>query len=579
MSEANPTPTPTASETRAAWMAQVTRDLKGADFGRRLVSPTLEGGTIEPLYDATTTDAVALASRPSVAPWATGGWRVGMDLSGLSAGQIASVIGHEGLEGVDRVVVDGAGASAAELKELATALAAAGVELALQGASASTALALGANAASRLEFAVDPAHALWSGSEVGAVSAALGEAADALVNFDTRKSVFVFGASSVGVHDQGGSLAHELAVNVLVASEWVRAITARGASARLVTDGLVMRIAVGREFLREVARVRALRRLWAHVLASADLLSDDIRLNVAAFTSRRVQTARDPWTNLLRSTVATMAAGAGGVDSLTVRAFDAELGDGTELGRRLARNTQQIAIHESRAAAVTDPAAGSWAIEQLTDDLCAAAWACVQRVEQAGGLLSAPGLALLSAEIATVAAKRRDRIARRLDPITGVSEYALLGERLRPQSGQPDPRPRDASPFEELRARADVLGAAARVAVATVGARSTWSARADWVTNLLAAGGMAAELVDIDEVSDGIASVAVLVGDDACYDLETASAVARLRGCGVHTVWRAGKPADEAAARGAGIDGFVHVGIDVVSALTTVLDQLTRGTR
>ena len=102
-----------------------------------------------------------------------------------------------------------------------------------------------------------------------------------------------------------------------------------------------------------------------------------------------MMTRRDPWVNLLRTTMAVFAAGLGGANSITVLPFTAALGLPDRFARRLARNTQLILLEESNLAKVADPAAGSGGIEDLTDKLCRAAWALFQEIEAAGGAAAA----------------------------------------------------------------------------------------------------------------------------------------------------------------------------------------------
>src|SRR3954470_7581978 len=100
-------------------------------------------------------------------------------------------------------------------------------------------------------------------------------------------------------------------------------------------------------------------------------------------------TRRDPWVNLLRTTVACFAAGVGGSDVVTVQPFDAALGLPDRFSRRIARNTQNLLVEEGSLARVLDPAGGSWYVESLTEDLAQAAWAWFTEIERAGGLVAA----------------------------------------------------------------------------------------------------------------------------------------------------------------------------------------------
>src|SRR5829696_1961978 len=130
-----------------------------------------------------------------------------------------------------------------------------------------------------------------------------------------------------------------------------------------------------------------------------------------------MMTRYDPWVNMLRTCVAAFSAGVGGADAVTVLPFDSRLGLPDAFGRRIARNTSALLIHESHVARVSDPAGGAYAIERLTDDLAVAGWAELGRIEESGGALRAVQDGSLAARIAEVVAVRDAQVARRKRPI------------------------------------------------------------------------------------------------------------------------------------------------------------------
>src|ERR1700748_2147524 len=130
-----------------------------------------------------------------------------------------------------------------------------------------------------------------------------------------------------------------------------------------------------------VAKFRALRLLWARIEQACGLTPKPAF--VTAETAWRMMTRRDPWVNMLRTTMAVFAAGLGGAASIMVLPFTAALGLPDRFARRMARNTQHILLDESNLARVTDPAAGSGVIEDMTEKLCQAAWTLFQEIEAA----------------------------------------------------------------------------------------------------------------------------------------------------------------------------------------------------
>ena len=123
-----------------------------------------------------------------------------------------------------------------------------------------------------------------------------------------------------------------------------------------------------------------------------------------------MMTRRDPWVNMLRTTVACFAAGVGGADAVTVLPFDAALGLPDAFARRIARNTQRSCWSRSRTSRrVLDPAGGSWYVESLTDELARAAWDWFTEIERAGGPLAALDVGLVADRIAPTRERRAER--------------------------------------------------------------------------------------------------------------------------------------------------------------------------
>jgi methylmalonyl-CoA mutase N-terminal domain/subunit len=148
-----------------------------------------------------------------------------------------------------------------------------------------------------------------------------------------------------------------------------------------------------------------------------------------AETAWRMMTRRDPWVNLLRSTVATFSAGIGGADTITVLPFTTALGLPDAFTRRIARNTQLILLEEAHLWRVAEPSAGSGSLEALTEALCRQAWRLFQELEREGGIVSSLIAGELQTRIAITRAAREHAIATRRHTVTGTSEFADLGER------------------------------------------------------------------------------------------------------------------------------------------------------
>jgi len=332
--------------------------------------------------------------------------------------------------------------------------------------------------------------------------------------------------------------------------------------------------------------------LWARVEQACGLTPAPIY--VAAETAWRMLTRRDPYVNILRTTVAVFAAGVGGADAIAVLPFTAAIGLPDSFARRIARNTQLVLLEESNLAKVSDPTAGSGAIEGLTQQLCAAAWMLFQEMEKAGGTPAALEQGLIQRKVAATRAEREKNIARRKDALTGTSEFPDIHEGTvhvmdvaRHPAGAKSapafpalPRIRLAEPFEALRDASDAVlaktGARPKVFLANLGKLSDFTARTLYAKNFFEAGGIEAVANDgfagrdamIAAFKSSGAKLACLCSSEGVYATEAAAAATALAAAGAASIYLAGRPGEfEAALRDAGVRGFIYVGCDVLATL------------
>ncbi|MGI5243624.1 methylmalonyl-CoA mutase subunit beta [Dactylosporangium sp. CA-139066] len=367
-------------------------------------------------------------------------------------------------------------------------------------------------------------------------------------------------------HDAGAADAEELGYATATGVAYLRELTAAGLSPGMALRQLEFRFAATADQWATIAKLRAARRLWSRVAQVCDVPHLGAQRQHAV-TSDAMMTARDPWSNLLRTTVACFASGVGGADAVTVQPFDARLGLPDGFARRIARNTQSLLIEESSVARVLDPAGGSWYAESLTDALAHAAWDVFTEVERAGGMAAALRSGQVSDRIAATRQRRLDDIAHRRQPITGVSEFPDLSER-RPARAPAPPPPSGGLPrmwysqgFEALRDAADAAVEPPAVRLVALGPPAAHSARVSFATNLFAAGGV--------RLADGPSPVACICGSDRSYADEAAATAERLRAEGVTRIWLAGKPGGYA-----GVDAYLYTGCDALAVLRQTHEDL-----
>ncbi|MFE1290669.1 methylmalonyl-CoA mutase family protein [Streptomyces sp. NPDC058751] len=377
-------------------------------------------------------------------------------------------------------------------------------------------------------------------------------------------------------HEAGGSAAQELGASLATGVAYLRELTEAGLSVEQACAQLEFRYAATADQFLTIAKLRAARRLWARVAEVCGAPAAGAQVQHAV-TSPVMMSRRDPWVNMLRATIATLAAGVGGADSVTVLPFDHALGLPDAFARRIARNTSTILIEESHLSRVIDPAGGSWYVERLTDELAHAGWEFFQGIERDGGQAAVLRSGRLARDLADTWAARSVKLAKRREPITGVSEFPHLAERPVEREPAPEapagglPRVRRDEAYEALRARSDAhlaaTGARPRIYLAAIGPAAAHTARSTFVANLFQAGGI--EPVTEGSFEDSGATEAVLCSSDALYEERAVSTAEALAAAGARHVFLAGRPAGYA-----GVDSYVFAGCDAVAVLSATLDRM-----
>ena len=182
---------------------------------------------------------------------------------------------------------------------------------------------------------------------------------------------------------------------------------------------------IGMNFFMEIAKLRAARFLWSHLMRDLFQPQDDksLMLRTHCQTSGVSLTEQDPYNNIIRTTVEAMAAGLGGTQSLHTNAFDEALALPSELSARIARNTQLILQEETGITKVIDPLAGSYYVESLTASLIAEASKLIDEVEEMGGMTQAVVAGVPKLRIEESAARRQALIDRGEEVVVGVNKY------------------------------------------------------------------------------------------------------------------------------------------------------------
>ncbi|GHF28909.1 methylmalonyl-CoA mutase [Kordiimonas sediminis] len=392
----------------------------------------------------------------------------------------------------------------------------------------------------------------------------------------------------------GGTEVLELSAMLSTGVAYLRAMEKEGMSLQQAFGSVAFTLSVDADLYMTIAKLRAARRLWATVADSCNCADAAMELN--AVTSLRMMTKKDPWVNILRATASSMAAGIGGASSLTIVPHDALLGVPSDFARRIARNIQIICMEESGLANVADAAAGSYAFETLTTELSEKAWEAFQKAESEGGILASLRAGRLQGSAAQTWQKRQVNLARRKDPITGVSEFpdihesSLKGLLALPAANDPQKdagesvtplgNHRLAEDFEHLRLQSDKIlaqsGVRPSIVLATIGPVAEYTARATFAKNFFEAGGIeTVQVVDIKEVpqlsekfKEIKSCISVICGSDDRYEQEAENLASLLRKGGCKRVYLAGKMDVP------GVDECIYMGCNLLDVIEGAYDAL-----
>lgn len=454
------------------WLEVVERDLKGASFEKKLVTPTYDGVPIQPAYNGEDWDSTGDPSGfPGMAPFTRGSLPLGQSQAGweicqeyrhpsaeetgvqiatdLERGSQAVVLrldasGRQGLEpgdagdqlGQGGVVLTTSEALAKALEKVLLDVAAVKLDAGAQFYAAAAALAAVwgqrgiADDEAKGAFNADPLGTLAAeGKLLGSLEDAMAQMADlASATAKRYAKVTAVKVDTSAYHVSGASSVQDLACAIATGAAYVKAMTEAGMNVDDACRQIVFHFSVGTNQFLAIAKLRAARKLWANVAAAFGASERGQAMNILAKTADRVVTVRDPWVNMLRGTITCFSAAVAGANSILVAPYDKGCGLSSGLSRRIARNTQIILQEESHLSHVVDPGGGSWFIEKFTDQLAEQAWGIFQEIEKQGGMVKALTSGWIKEQVESTYAARLKNLGRRKDPVTGVSEFPNLGE-------------------------------------------------------------------------------------------------------------------------------------------------------
>lgn len=528
------------------WRTQVEKDLKGVALDAITIR-SRDGFQLPPLLQPAPPTALGSATHGAIAEAFAhhGAWSTAALIATDEAAQLAALVATAASREASLVWVDTA------LRHIDIAHALADLQplprvALLRAPSANTAEL--AQIAHRVKPTANPFPAQLRGHASAEQTAAAVEAA-----LQSPGALLADGSFAA---EAGFSEATELALALTAAARWLQAADARGMALEPVAARLELLLGTGRDLFFTLAKFRAARLLIASLLDRAGLTAVP---RIHALETLSSKTTLAPWTNLIRLSVETTAAILGGAQSIALRGHDAASGAASTEALRLALNSACILREESHLGVVADPAQGSAALEQLTEQLATAAWALFQEEQRS----AKDGSGLVTKGDAESAPKFAAAVTRRRESIIGVTEFPDLGERAfapaAPTTGPAAPR-RWSQPVEAARAAVEATTPGARPIVALhIGDPSDkLKPRIAFAKGLF--GTLGYQAIEVPLGSDSAATVACLCTSDALLAEQTPAFLDAARAAGARHLYAAGNPGDAAAElKAAGLTDFLNL--------------------
>lgn len=596
------------------WEEVITKDLKGADYEKKLVWKTQEGFAVRPYYRAEDLkDLKHLNSAPGEFPFVRGtrtdnNWLV---RQGYCAWESFEKANKQAVDGIKRGVesvgfcIDGnKEVSESQMAELLKGINPEKIEINFEGCGCATpslikafiAYVKSCNANPEnvyASFDFDPIRTLnTTGNFCCANYVDTLKECIALVA-DYRR-IRVVGVEAYTLNDAGSTLVQELGFALSMGSEYMNILTSAGIAAEEAARRIKFTFAVGANYFMEIGKFRAAKMLWSNIVKEYGAQKECTqKMKIHAVTSQWNMTVYDAYVNMLRGTTEAMSASIAGVDSLEVLPFDYMFREPAEFSNRIARNVQIILKEESHFNKIVDPAAGSYYIESLTASIAENAWNLFKQTEEKGGYTEAFKAGFVQSEIKAAANKKDQNIATRREILLGTNQYPNFTEKAdkdvtakvvtrgaaacdcgcKEKIAEPLEKYRGAQAFEEMRFKTEQSSKTPKAFMLTFGSLAMCRARAQFSCNFFAVAGF--EVIDNNRfatVEEGVkaameakADIIVACSSDDDY-LEAVPQIAQLTGDKAIVVV-AGDPAckDELTAKG--IDKFINVKSNVLETL------------
>ncbi len=589
------------------WEATINKDLKGADYEKKLVWRTDEGFNVRPYYRAENlNDLQYLDTLPGEFPYTRGTkadnnrWEIVQEVEEADPAK-ANAIAVDALgRGATTIAFNASRVENADALETLLA----GIDLQQTGVQFN-------HVKSYLDLAtlltdyihkhnIDPekvsgsinfdplTYRLKNNKFYHSEQEDMMQAVELIKKMETKREFKLINVNGITLHNAGATIVQELGYTLALANEYIAFCTEHGIEPAKVASRIQLTLSVGSNYFMEIAKLRAARLLWSTMVEQYKPecpCAYRVRINTVASTWNK--TTFDPYVNMLRSTTEGMSAVIGGTDALSLQPFDVTYKESDEFSRRIARNVQVLLKEESFFDRVVDPAAGSYYIETLTNSIAEQVWKLFQEVESAGGALKAIADGTIQAAIEKSCQKRDMDIATRRYILLGTNNYPNINEkmldkieRMKSDDSEGLKSYRGALAFEELRLATERYAAKnhrPKVYLLKLGNLAMRQARAGFVTNFFGCAGY--EIVEpsgFATVEEGVKAIAearpdiiVVCSSDEEYATLGVEAAKQCKAQFPELPFVvAGNPTEAIdALKEAGADDFVHVRTNILESL------------
>ena len=600
--------------TRQEWLDKIEKDLKGADFNKRLVWRTNEGFNVQPFYLKEDVEKLKTPeSLPGEFPFVRGNkknsneWYVRQEIEATDAKEANAKALDILNRGVDSLSfhIHGKDISKEFVETLLQGIECEIVELNFNTCKRST-LKLAEILKAYFEqkgydkkkitgsFDWDPIEKmLRKGNDLTAVLPIAKDLVEAMKEYPNFRTVAV---NAVSLNNSGAYIVQELGYALAWGNEYMNQLVEAGIDADTAANNIKFNLGISENFFMEMAKFRAARMLWAEIVKQyAPKEEASCMMCVNAATSKYNMTLFDSYVNLLRSQTEAMSAALAGVHSIQVTPFDAVYETPNEFSERIARNQQLLLKEESHFDKVVDPGAGSYFIEELTTSLANEGWKIFLNIEENGGFLEAIKKGMVQDDINATNQKRHDAAAKRKEFILGTNQFPNFTEKSEGKlpreckcgCGNKEEKTfktiettRLAADFEDLRIKVENSKKVPTAFMLTIGNLAMRQARAQFSCNFLAcAGYKVMDNLGFKTVEEGVdaalkagADIVVLCSSDDEYAEYAVPAFKYLDNRAMFVV--AGAPACMEELKAAGIENFVHVKCNVLETLKEYNEKL-----